>query len=804
MPTIFYPQSSQLQLYPENATFKLEFDVILSSILNNCLSELGRKVTLSNTFITDKNGIIFKLLEVKEFQDILSQDKSFPINHYHDLTELLKIIELPDYSILQNDALQILQFINTSEQIFSFLNKNKEQYQKLFLLVKDVDQKPIIKQNINNIIDIDGNIKSTASEKLYSIRNSISAIEREIDNNFETILQFCKSKDWLSDEQESIRNGERVLAIISKFKRKIKGVVYDESPTGKTIFIQPESVLNLKNKWFDLKQKEKREIFIILKQLTNFIRIFIPLLIKYQNLAAYFDHIRAKAIYCNFISATMPIISEHAALDIKVGFHPVLLTKNRLIGKKTIPLDIKIDENNRILLISGPNAGGKSVCLKTVGLFQLMIQYGMPIPCHESSVVGIFNKLFVDIGDNQSIEDDLSTYSSRLLNQYFFIQNSDNKTLFLIDEFGSGTEPGTGGIIAEVILEKLNNLNCRGIATTHYTNLKVFAGKTNGLTNAAMLFDTSKLKPLYTLKIGEPGSSFALEILESIGFDQQLILSTKERLQKDELDLNKLLLDLQDKKEISENLINNLQNKEIQLNKLLEENLYVKQDIKSKKNQIITQSRDEAEVYLQKFIKDFEKLVREWKESKDVIKDGISKSIRKHVQITREKVAKDIKAIQEVKVVQHLKLIEGDSVIFSETGQNGTILRIKKEKALVQFGNIKTEIELIKLQKIEKQVLKTKSGIKTYNSAFNSIKMESFTPVLDIRGFRREEAIREVEIYLDKAILHDFNQLRIIHGHGDGILKQAIRSILKQYSFIKNYRSEHADFGGEGVTIIEL
>lgn len=796
-------QALTLQLFPDNALNKLEFDVIKSAILNNCLSDLGRKITHSNTFITDKKLIIKKLLDVKEFQDIISQNQSFPVDHYHDLAELFKMIELPDYTILPNDVLQILQFINTTEQVINFFKKNKDQYSNLYLLIKEIEFKLNLKLKIFTIIDIDGNIKSTASDKLFTIRLSISGIEYEIDKNFEKILHFCKSKGWLTDELESVRNGERVLAFDSKYKRKIKGIIYDESITGKTTFIQPESILDLRNKWFDLKQKEKREIFIILKDLTKFIRPFLPYLYDYQQLIAYIDHTRAKARYSNFIGATMPLISVHPVINIKTGYHPVLLTKNRLSGKKTIPVDIKINENNRILVISGPNAGGKSVCLKTVGLFQLMVQYGLPVPSDDNTVIGIFQKLFVDIGDDQSIENDLSTYSSRLMNQHYFIKNADANTLFLIDEFGAGTEPGTGGVIAEVILENLNNLKCRGIATTHYTNLKVLASKTPGLINAAMLFDTNKLQPLYKLKIGEPGSSFALEILDNIGFDQQIIISTKDRLQKDELDLNKLLLDLQEKKDISDSLLEKLQNKEIQLNKLVDENTYIKSEIKNKKNQIITKSREEAEAYLQKLNKDFEKLFREWKESKETAKEELSKSIRKQIQISREKISKDLKSSQNSKIVSNtIKLIEGDDVILTGTGQKGNIIRIKKDKALVLFGNVKTEIELSKLQKAEKHI--QKSSVKSYNATLYSIKQELFNPVLDIRGYRRDQAIHEVEIYLDRAILHDFSQLKIIHGYGDGILKQAIRSILKKYSFIKDFHSEHADHGGDGVTIIEL
>lgn len=797
-------ENSTFRIFPENAPLKLEFDVIKSAVLNNCISEIGRNETLLNGFVTDKRQIVKKLLEVKDFQDIISQDLTYPLDHYHNLAELLKMMQLADYTILTDDLLHISQFLNTVELIIAFNKKYKEQYPNIFLLVAEVDFKSNLKSKINTIIDIDGNIKSSASDKLSLLRKSISEIEHDIDKNFDKVLHACKSSGWLADEEESVRNGERVLAVLSKYKRKIRGIIYDESITGKTTFIQPEAILNLRNKWFDLKQKEKREIYIILKELTKFIRPFVPDLYSYQQLVAYIDHVRAKARYSNYVGAAMPIISLNPEIKIVHGYHPVLLSKNRLSGKKTIPVDLELDENNRILLISGPNAGGKSVCLKTVGLFQLMIQYGLPIPADENSVIGIFSKLFVDIGDDQSIENDLSTYSSRLMNQHYFIKNADTTTLFLIDEFGSGTEPATGGIIAEVILEKLNGLRCRGVATTHYTNLKVFAGKTKGLMNAAMLFDTNKLQPLYKLKTGEPGSSFALEILENIGFDTELIQTTRQRLQKDELDLNKLLIELQAKKETTDALLYKLQNKENELNKLLEENSGIKSDIKTRKNQIITQSREEAELYLQKLNREFEQLIRQWKEAQQTAKEELSKSIRKQIQNTREKVATDITAHKaKAPVDQAISFSEGDDVILKETGQKGSIIRLNKNNmALVQFGNIKTLIELNKLNKAAKQP--AKPSLKLYNQTINSIKSETFNPVLDIRGMRMAEAIHDTEMFLDKAIIHDFAQLKIIHGHGDGILKKAIRTLLKQYSFIKDFHGERADFGGDGVTIIEL
>jgi DNA mismatch repair protein MutS2 len=795
------PDSREIRIHPDNIIIKLEFDHIRSAIHDNCISELGRKETLNNPFITSKDIIIRKLQEVKEFMDILLQDLNFPTENYHNLADILKFIELPDFTIVPDDAHKISQFVATTGDVISFINKNKENYPALFNIIREVEFQNELKHKLFIIIDSDGSIKSNASPKLAAIRNSIFAIETEINRTFERSLNYCRKNEWLAEELESVRNGERVLAFISKYKRKIKGIIFDESITGKTTFIQPESVLDLRNKWLDLKHREKREIFIILRELTRFLRPYLPDLYACQHLLSYIDHVRAKALYSNYIGANIPLITENALIRIINGFHPVLLAKNRISGKKTIAVDLELNATNRILVISGPNAGGKSVCLKTVGLFQLMIQYGLPVTADENSIFRLFDKLFVDIGDDQSIENDLSTYSSRLMNQHFFIRNADERTLFLIDEFGSGTEPGMGGIIAEVLLEKLNGLNSFGLVTTHYTNLKVLAGKTPGLINASMLFDKEMLKPLYKLNIGEPGSSFTLEILENTGFDQGILQSTRERINKDDIDLNSLLIDLQQKKEVTDNLYNNIKIKENQLNKLLEENNKFKEDIKRNKNQLLANSRIEAEDYLQKLIREFEKLVREWKNAKAEEKDDLSKLIRKNIQSRREK----IKAETEVKESgsgEMYLLKPGDEVLLKETGQRGVILRIIKDKALALFGNIKTEIQLNRLEKAEKNIAKQRG--KSINTSLYSVKSNPFNPVLDVRGFRRDQTISEVEKFLDKAILHDFSQLRIIHGYGDGILREAIRTLLKKYSFIKKVYSEHADHGGDGVTIIEL
>ncbi|MEM8907603.1 MAG: endonuclease MutS2, partial [Bacteroidota bacterium] len=566
-----------MELVPNDFFEKIEFDKLIALLKKECLGELGVEKIDRIQIETRKFIIERKLKEVWEYTLTYEGDDRFPIATYTDVSQHLRMLELVDYVLPEEGLREINVILRAVYGIFSFFTNSRQlTYPTLYDIIRDTTFDPSLMKAIERVIDEKGQIRPDASPELMSIRKRIHAKQQELEKQFRSIINKLRKNGWLTDSVESFRNGRRVLSVPSEHKRKIKGIIHDESTTGKTAFIEPEAIIEINNDIFDLETEERREIYRILKELSALLHPYVPVMRSYQGLMVRFDVIQAKARLARKLNATMPKIVDRPHLGIIEGYHPLLLLKNQQIQRKTIPFTLTLFGANRILVLSGPNAGGKSITMKSVGLLQLMFQAGMLVPVDPESEFGIFEQVYGDIGDSQSLEDDLSTYSSRLRNMRLFLEGANDKTLILIDEFGSGTDPKIGGAIAEAILKELNRVKVFGVITTHYSNLKMYAYKNKGIVNGSMTFNQDDLAPTYELKVGRPGSSYAFEIAQKSGLQKKVLNYAKHKAGKNEKAVDELLIDLQrEKKEVEEQLVK-AKEREKKLEKLIKnyENLH--------------------------------------------------------------------------------------------------------------------------------------------------------------------------------------------------------------------------------------
>ncbi|MEO0338199.1 MAG: endonuclease MutS2, partial [Bacteroidota bacterium] len=629
-----------MRFEPKDFFEKIEFDKIIELTLKECLGELGKAAVLDIKPSTDLSEVRRKLQEVDELKRSITEGDRFPGVVYADISEELSMLEIEGYVL----AVDGLQRINTTllftKEIFKFFTpERRELYPKLYQIVQSVTFDESLSKEIEKIIDEEGNIRQDASPELARIRKAMNSKVRELDKAFRSIIATYKNKGWLTDNVESFRNGRRVLSVPAEHKRQVRGIIHDESTSGKTSFIEPEGVIDINNDIFDLQQAEKREIYRLLKELSAMLRPYVPLMRVYQSLLIRFDVIQAKARVAIRMKAVLPKLQEHPIFRMLDGRHPLLYLKNLPYGKKTVPFTLDLHKPNRVLMLSGPNAGGKSITLKSVGLIQIMAQSGFLVTLDPESELGIFNKFFADIGDQQSLEDDLSTYSSHLQNMRTFLEVADDRTLVLIDEFGSGTDPAIGGAIAESILRELNFKKVRGIITTHYSNLKIFSFKTKGIVNGSMNFDTDTLSPTYELKVGKPGSSYAYEIAQKSGLGDKVIKYAKHKTGKNEKAVDQLIVDLQKEKQELESQLTNLKDKEIKLERLIGtyENLH--KDLEYRRKRMKMDAKEQELQDIAKHNKEFENLVRMIKEEKNLEK---AKAKAEEIRKKREEVANEV------------------------------------------------------------------------------------------------------------------------------------------------------------------
>lgn len=794
-----------MKFEPKDLFEKLEFDKIIDLTVKECLGELGAAAVKNIEPDNDLRRIRTALSQVEEMKLTMTENDRFPSTTYSEISEELEMLEIIGYVLAEEGLQRINTILLFTRDIFKFFNaERRELYPKLYQLIRSVTFDESLSKEIEKVIDEEGNIRPDASPELSRIRRMIGSKQRELDKVFRGIITSYKTKGMLSDNIESFRNGRRVLSVPAEHKRQVRGIIHDESASGKTTFIEPEQVININNDIFDLHQAEKREIYRILKELSALLRPYVPLMRIYQSLLIKFDVIQAKARLAVRMKGFQPKTQEEPVFRMIKGFHPLLLLKNSQYGKKTVPFTLDLNAPNRILMLSGPNAGGKSITLKSVGLIQLMIQSGFLVPMDPESEVGIFEDFFADIGDQQSLEDDLSTYSSHLQNMRVFLETASPKTLVLIDEFGSGTDPAIGGAIAESILRELNYRKVFGVITTHYSNLKIFAFKTKGIVNGSMNFDQGNLSPTYELKVGKPGSSYAYEIAQKSGLPQQILKYAKHRTGQNAKAVDQLLVELQREKQDVEEQLLTLRDKEIKLERLIKtyENLH--KDMEYRRKRMKMESKETELQEINKFNREFEQLIREIKEEKNLEK---AKEKAKEVRVKRVEVAENVQELrkeiyykpQKGKKQRPIKV--GDFVKLKTGGSTGEVESIDKRAATIQMGIMRMKINLEDLQLADEPLeLKPTKSVHMRGVTQTA----NFQSKIDIRGMRFDEAMQVVEEFVDQALITNANNLEIVHGKGTGVLRKAVKSKLREYNVSMDVRHPAPEKGGDGVTLIEI
>jgi DNA mismatch repair protein MutS2 len=808
-------------IYPHNFEQKIEFDAIRTMVSDHCISAMGKEHAGQIQFQDDLEIIERQIDETIEFCGILATGSGFPAQDYFDLREELKRIRVEGAFITQEMMFDLRSSLMTMTAIVKFIKSYKEtDIPSIRNIMEGIQIEPWILKKLEGIIDDRGMIRDNASVDLADLRKKIAQKENALNRKIAQNLKIAKQQGWVArDAEVALRDGRQVIPVSASHKRQIQGLIVDESATGQTVYIEPTEALAISNEMRELKGAEKREIIRILKHFTDDIRPELPALLQNYEVLGKIDFVRSKARLALQINGNKPKLNHSPELDWQEAIHPLLYISHMKQKKNVVPLSIKLSRENRILVISGPNAGGKSVCLKTVGLLQYMVQCGFPIPVGDGSTSGVFKNLFIDIGDEQSLENDLSTYSSHLLNMKNLVINGDAETLFLIDEFGTGTEPRLGGAIAETTLEKLNEKKCFGVVTTHYSNLKLLAKKGNGIINGAMLFDAKKMEPLYQLSMGKPGSSFAFEIARKIGFPEELLDNAEIKTGKKQLDFDEQLqqLDLEkrelDKKKQEFSVADSF------LSELIEKYENLKNDLESKKRKIIEDAQEEAFSLLQSSNRMIEQTIREIREAQADKKKTME--LRKALWVEKEKIKKARKTktpAKKEKEAKHglkkakpadTKIRTGDTVRIPGQDIKGEVLSISGDEVVLGFNSISFRTQLDKVEKIpvkenQKQTSKRKSeGYSGIADRLNA-KMANFSFQLDVRGMRGEEAVEKLRNYIDDASMLNISEVKILHGKGHGILRTLVHDYLRTLPEIKTFRDEHIERGGHGITIVIL
>jgi DNA mismatch repair protein MutS2 len=790
-------------LAPTNVYEKLEFDKIIELLQRECSSTCGIARIEQLTPFSDRGTLEHALSEVEEMHLALSKNHHFPLGQFPDVSETLRYLRVEGFVLSVEQLQDIHRILFSMYRIGQFFGTEYSAvYPKLFDIIRNIEIDKGLLKSIDAILDEKGEIRADASPELVRIRKERHHLLRELDKRFRAVLGDLKQKGWLADTEESYRNGRRVLSITAENKRQVKGIIHDESATGKTAYVEPEAIIEVNNDLFDLEIAERREIYRILRELSQVLRPYTPRFEEYQDILTVYDVILAKARLALLMKAAKPHLTDTPHLGIVKAYHPLLYLKNREEGKKTIPFTLRLLAQNRILVLSGPNAGGKSVLLKSVGLLQLMLQCGLLIPADPQSEFGLFDGICIDIGDQQSLEDELSTYSSRLRNMKQFLDVATPNTLILIDEFGSGTDPAMGGAIAETILRELNKKEIFGVITTHFSNLKLFAFKNKGIVNGCMVFDKDTLSPTYQMIVGKPGSSYAFEIAQKVGLDADLLAYARRRVGETQA-VDELLVDLQrERQELAErNALLEAERKN--LDKLVKSYDQMSRDLEFQRKKFKLDVKATDLQQKTQANKDIERVLREIKEERNEEK---ARQLQLQLKQEREKAHADVHQLnQEVYYTQRKaeKPIEvGDWVRLRTGGDKAHVERIQGSKAVVIIGQMRLSVPLHDLAPADAPLTSPTKGI---HIATDSLQQKAqFVPKLDIRGMRREDALIALEHFIDAGILASQTEIRIIHGKGNGILRQAALQKIKEYKNIQKIRHEEDNAGGDGVTIIEL
>ena len=838
-------------IYPQNFEQKTGFDKIRHLITEKCLSPLGEERVAEMGFSADFEVVSKRLEQTDEFIRILHGDTEFPASYFFDVRYSLKRIR-PEGTWLDErelfDLKRSLQTINDIVRFFKPMDDEEIKYPALTELAGDIFVFPQLIGKIDSILDKFGKVKDSASSTLSQIRREITITMSGISRSLQSILRAAQSDGVVDkDVTPTMRDGRLMIPVAPAFKRKIKGIVHDESASGKTVFIEPEVVVEANNRIRELEGEERREIIKILTEFTNVIRPLAPDILQSYEFLADIDFIRAKALFAEQVKAIKPIVEDKRQMDWVRAVHPLLFLSLQKQGKQVVPLDIELTEGKRILIISGPNAGGKSVCLKTVGLLQYMLQCGLLIPLHERSRTGIFEHIFIDIGDEQSIEDDLSTYSSHLTNMKIMMKNCNERSLILIDEFGGGTEPQIGGAIAEAVLKRFNQKLTFGVITTHYQNLKHFAEDHEGVVNGAMLYDRHLMQALFQLQIGNPGSSFAVEVARKIGLPEDVIADASEIVGSEYINADKYLQDIVRDKRYWEGKRQTIRQREKHMEDTISRYQAEMEDLQKSRKEIIRKAKEEAEQLVQEANARIENTIRTIKEAqaekektrqarqeltkfRESMEALASKEQEEKIALKMQKLqekqnrkkekknkdtnntlsAQELAAQKAKQEAERLASIApGAMVKIKGQSSVGEVLEVNGKNAIIAFGSIKTTVKLERLertnsapQKVDNSTKSTFVSNQTQDSMYE--KKLNFKQDIDVRGMRGDEALQAVTYFIDDAILVGMSRVRILHGTGTGILRTLIRQYLQTVPGIKHFADEHVQFGGAGITVVDL
>lgn len=814
-------------IYPDSFEKKIGFDAVRHRLSELCVTVAGRGHVDAMCFLTDFHEISRNINAVSEMAAIMSGDADFPLSGLHDISQPLARAKVAGAIVSAEEFRAIRRTIATVAEAARFLRDSRDEggntpYPVLCAEGAGLEPMPELTRQIDRVIDAAGNVMDSASPELAHIRAELARVGATVNSILRRVMGRAVADGYLeADATPAVRDGRLVLPVSPMNKRKIPGIVHDESASGKTYFIEPAEVVEVNNRVRELEIDERREIARILAELTKILAEHVEPLRWAVDKMGWFDFVHAKALHAAETDAVMPHIAEKPELEFYHAVHPVLLATLRQRGQQVVPLDIALSAENRILVISGPNAGGKSVTLKTVGIVQYMFQCGMLPTVRENSHMGVFEDIFVDIGDDQSIENDLSTYSSHLRNMRRFLSGGRSTSLLLIDEFGGGTDPQLGGAIAQAILRKLNSFGMWGVITTHYHNLKQFASETPGLVNGSMLYDRQRMQPLFKLSVGTPGSSFALEIAHQAGLSKDIIDDAKELVGSEYVNLDKYLLDIARDRRYWENKRQQIKLKERKIEATLQRYESDADTLRQHRREILAEAKEEARKVLEGSNASIERAIREIREAqadkertrqarqklnaekKELLKARESD----HTLLKRAPKGKSQQAADRPDVKADMKtLAVGDNVLLDGNGTPGKILEISGKQAVVAFGMIKTQVKLNRLVPTMRQPASAKPGLATTPATVITSQSSAldFQTQLDVRGLRAEEAIQAVTYFIDDAIRYSQSMVRILHGTGTGALRLAVRQYLETVAGVASYRDEDVRFGGAGITVVTL
>ena len=849
-------------IYPDNFEDKIGFNEIRLLLKERCLSTLGKEEVDEMSFTTDCNYINSRLEELREFRRIGEEADDFPLDNFFDVRQSITRIRLEGTHLEIDELFDLKRSMETIINIIAFLSRGEEiihdevkpAYPALYALADGIATFPELVQRIAQIIDKLGNMRDNASPELLQIRNELSRTEHSISRTLHAILRSAQSDGVVEhDVAPTLRDGRLVIPVAQGLKRKISGIVHDESASGRTVYVEPTEVVEANNRIRELENEERREIIRILRELTKKIRPHTAELLDSYRFLAKIDFIRAKAELAQLFKAFEPEVHREPFIDWIRAVHPLLQRSLERKGTGIIPLDIQLVPEKRILIISGPNAGGKSVCLKTVGLLQYMLQCGLAIPVADRSKMGIFDNIMIDIGDEQSIENDLSTYSSHLTNMKQMIRQANDSTLILIDEFGTGTEPQIGGAIAESVLKQFWQRQAWAVITTHYQNLKHFAEGHPGVVNGAMLYDRHEMRPLFQLAIGRPGSSFAIEIARKTGLPRAVIDEASEIVGTDYIQSDKYLQDIVRDKRYWEAKRQTIHSREKELERKIQQYEERISQLENSRKEILNRTKEQVQEMFRESNKRIENAIREIREKqaeKEETKrirqqltdyesavitvnepqsapqtsldnglmnpDDFKKELQRiknrrdrHEQHKQRK-AEQHKATATSRHLTKSTIVPGATVKMKGLDSIGRVEHIDGNQATVIFGSVRTRVQLARLENADTSTVeKQKKQFQAFNYSRETRETidqhrKHFKSELDVRGERTEEALTQVQYFIDDAILVGVSQVRILHGKGNGILRQMIRQYLSTLSNVRSFHDEHVQFGGSGITIVEL